>query len=142
MMPALLSIDSPCRTKSMRVDPSSAQASAGPMDSRAVESSPTVITRSRFRLLIASPCAAAWQREIYRRQPRGLSQTKGRFKAVRIPPARWPGRWLRGNSGRADLNAANLLQPFDRVGERLRHIPLRDTEVALGRGVICGRHLG
>jgi hypothetical protein len=36
-----MSPDSPCRTKSSTIDPSSAPATADPMDSRAAESNPT-----------------------------------------------------------------------------------------------------
>ncbi|MGA9491699.1 MAG: hypothetical protein WBV80_15810 [Mycobacterium sp.] len=41
MMPALLSIDSPCRTRSSTIDPSSAQASADPVHINPVDSTPT-----------------------------------------------------------------------------------------------------
>ena len=69
MMPAALSTDWPCRTKSKTIYPSSAQASADPMDIRAVERNPTATKRSRFLrdgrrnrcwrgLFITSPFAA------------------------------------------------------------------------------------
>ena len=35
-----------------------------------------------------------------------------------------------------DLDAADLPQSVDGVGERLRRVPLRDAEVTFGRGVI------
>ena len=76
-MPAWLSIDSPCRTKLMRIDPSSAQATAGPMDIRAVERKPAATKRSRFRLLITSPFAVSMAASNLPHPTSSLSQTTG-----------------------------------------------------------------
>jgi hypothetical protein len=67
---------------------------------------------------------------------KGRSSRRGLLIDAHTPSAGRPDRLRRSNSGRADLNAANLLQPVDRVCERLRRVPLRDAEVAFGWSVI------
>ena len=115
----------------------SVQASPESMASSPVDGSPTTKGRnSRRGMLIDAHIAAASVSAIYRIGPGCLGQTAALLKPAHTPPAGWSGRPRRDNSGRADLNAAHLLQPVDRVGERLRRIPLRDAEVTFGRGVI------
>jgi hypothetical protein len=101
--------------KSSTIEPSSAQATAGPVESIVAERNPTAKNVDS-----ASDAPPERGDKLVEHFNRELAQRRVDL----------------GNSGRPDLDAADLPEPVDGVGEGLRRVALRDAEVAFGRCVI------